>query len=191
MLARDFPEIWRIPLNENHGFGGGYNRAVAQVDWEIVVLLNNDMLVAEDFAEYLLAPFATDDTLFAVTAQIFLQDQTRRREETGRTSARLRWGEIEYAHLPVDHLDGPVPVLWAGGGSSAVSRDKFMALGGFDEVFNPFYMEDVDLSLRAWRRGWSTLFEPRSTVQHRHRSSTSRLDPAYVDAVIARTVRCS
>ena len=35
MLARDFPEVRRIPLGENHGFGGGYNRAIAQVDWDI------------------------------------------------------------------------------------------------------------------------------------------------------------
>ena len=46
MLTRDFPEVRRIPLGENHGFGGGYNRAIAQVDWDVVVLLNNDMLVA-------------------------------------------------------------------------------------------------------------------------------------------------
>ena len=149
------------------------------MDWDVVILLNNDMLVAEDFADHLLAPFAADDDLFAVTAQIFLQDQTRRREETGRTSARLRAGEIEYAHLPVDGLDGPVPVLWAGGGSSAVSRRKFEALGGFEDLYNPFYMEDVDLSFRAWRRGWPTLLEPRSQVaapaQGLHGASGPRL----------------
>ena len=71
-----------------------------------------------------------------------------------------------------------MPVLWAGGGSSAVSRRKFEALGGFEELYNPFYMEDVDLSFRAWRRGWPSLLAPRSVVQHRHRGSTGRLDPA-------------
>jgi GT2 family glycosyltransferase/glycosyltransferase involved in cell wall biosynthesis len=185
-LAREYPEVKTIPLGENHGFGRGYNRAIQQVPWEIVILLNNDMAVDEDFADHLIAPFRDDDDIFAVSSQIFFQDPERRREETGRTSARFRHGRLECAHLPVEHGDALVPVFWLGGGSAAVSRRKFEQLGGFDDLYSPFYFEDVDLSFRAWQRGWPTLLAPRSRVLHRHRGSTSRLDPGYVETIVAR-----
>jgi GT2 family glycosyltransferase/glycosyltransferase involved in cell wall biosynthesis len=185
-LAREFPTVGRIAIPDNLGFGGGYNAAMPHVPWEVVVLLNNDMLVAEDFADHLLEPFAQADDVFAVGAQIFHQDERARRQETGRTSARFHDGELQCAHVPVETEDGFVPVLWAGGGSSAFSRAKFAALGGFEDLYNPFYFEDVDLSFRAWKRGWRVLLAPRSKVYHRHRASSRRLNPSYVDRVVAR-----
>jgi GT2 family glycosyltransferase/glycosyltransferase involved in cell wall biosynthesis len=187
-LEEAFSGVTVLPLGENLGFGAGYNHAVDLVSWDIVILLNNDMLVAEDFAEHLLAPFSGEasDGIFAVTAQIHFQDQDRRRDETGRTSARYAGGELQCAHLPIDVGDALQPVLWAGGGSSAVSRAKFLALGGFEELYNPFYVEDLDLSFRAWQRGWATYLAPAATVYHRHRGSTSKLDPKGVETIVAR-----
>ena len=186
LLASEFRDVITIPLGKNHGFGRGYNLAVPKVPWDVVIFLNNDMAVEDDFADHLLAPFRDDDTIFAVSAQVFFQDADRRREETGRTSARFWRGELECAHLPVEHGEALLPVFWLGGGSAAVSRRKFEQLGGFEELYSPFYVEDLDLSFRAWQHGWSTLLAPRSRVLHRHRGSTSRLDPAYVDTIVAR-----
>ena len=187
-LRQAFPGVTTLPLEENLGFGAGYNRAIGVVSWDVVILLNNDMLVAEDFAEHLLAPFSDEDGdgVFAVTAQIHFQEQHREREETGCTTARFSHGELECAHLPVEAGDGLRPVLWAGGGSSAVSRAKFLELGGFEDLFNPFYVEDLDLSFRAWQHGWTTYLAPDSTVYHRHRGSTGRLDPRVVETIVAR-----
>lgn len=185
-LARDYPQVLAIPLEENRGFGGGYNLAMRRAPWDVVILLNNDMTVREDFADHLLEPFRHDDSVFAVSAQIFFQDPHAKREETGRTSARFHRGELQCAHFPVGSDEAMVPVFWLGGGSAAVSRKKFEALGGFEELYYPFYVEDVDLSFRAWQRGWPTLLAPRSRVVHRHRGSTSRLDLRYVEGIIAR-----
>jgi GT2 family glycosyltransferase len=185
-LARDYPQVLAIPLAENRGFGGGYNAAMRRVPWDVVILLNNDMAVRDDFADHLLEPFRYEDSLFAVSSQIFFQDQLVRREETGRTSARFNRGELQCAHFPVGAGEEIVPVFWLGGGSAAVSREKFETLGGFEELYSPFYVEDVDLSFRAWQRGWPTLLAPRSKVIHKHRGSTGRLDPQYVEGIIAR-----
>lgn len=53
----------------------------------------------------------------------------------------------------------------------AVSREKFLALGGFLPLLKPFYWEDFDLGVRAWRRGWETWLEPRSLVLHQEKGS--------------------
>ena len=40
--------------------------------------------------------------------------------------------------------------------------------------YHPFYWEDVEWGVRAWRDGLRVLFAPRSRVSHRHRASTAR-----------------
>jgi len=47
-------------------------------------------------------------------------------------------------------------------------------LGGFCPLFDPFYYEDVEVSLQALLRGWDILFVPGSRVKHEHGSSTCR-----------------
>ncbi len=44
---------------------------------------------------------------------------------------------------------------------------QFVELGGFDPLYRPAYFEDVDLSYRAWMRGWRTVYEPESIIYHR------------------------
>ena len=39
-------------------------------------------------------------------------------------------------------------------------------MSGFDKLFRPFNWEDWDISYHAWKRGWKTLYEPRSQVYH-------------------------
>jgi GT2 family glycosyltransferase len=63
------------------------------------------------------------------------------------------------------------PTLFAVGGYMAVDRAKFIALSGFDPLFFPAYGEDIDLCLRAWERGWPSLYVPESVVYHRQGAS--------------------
>ncbi|MEZ0227198.1 MAG: glycosyltransferase family 2 protein, partial [Planctomycetota bacterium] len=71
--------------------------------------------------------------------------------------ARANQGEVRAA---------PIPSLFPLGGAVALDRARFLELGGFDPLYHPFYYEDVDLGLCAWRRGWKCLVEPRSRVRH-------------------------
>ena len=175
-LRNAYPEeVDLLALPENLGFAEGNNRGVAAASHDIVLLLNNDMIVDESFLRPLLAGFDKPD-VFAVTAQIEFPSD-RRREETGHTRGSFRSGFLHLEHGPIRpyHLAGRrIPVLWAGGGSSAFRRDRFLELGGFDSIFSPCYFEDTDLSYRAWRRGWRVLLAAESRVVHKHRSSTSR-----------------
>jgi len=60
------------------------------------------------------------------------------------------------------------------GGAFAVRRDRFLSLGGFDDLFEPFYYEDTDLGFRAWRRGWTCVVVPESRVIHMHAGVIAR-----------------
>ena len=49
MLEEEFPSVRLIRLDQNYGFAEGYNRALAQVEAEYVVLLNSDVEVSPDW----------------------------------------------------------------------------------------------------------------------------------------------
>src|SRR5262245_31151865 len=154
-IRQNFPCVRILMLDRNYGFTGGNNRGIADAKTDVVVLLNNDMIVDREFLRPLLNPFS-DPSIFAVTSQIFFQDRTRRREETGKTRARFEDGFFYLWHddiHPVDDTYETIPVFWAGGGSCAIDRQKYLAIGGFDSLYRPFYLEDTDLSYQAWKRG--------------------------------------
>ena len=187
-IRQNFPSVRILCLDRNYGFAEGNNRGVADVQTGIIVLLNNDMIVDRGFLRPLTDAFS-DDSVFAVTSQIFFHDQTRRREETGKTRARFERGFFYLWHgdiQPADQSAGTVPVVWAGGGSCAIDRNKFLAIGGFDSLYHPFYVEDTDLSYQAWKRGWKCLLAPASRVIHKHRSTSK---PRFGEDFVENTIR--
>ena len=190
VLDDEFPGVRVLPLDRNYFFSAGNNAGVRVASHDLIVLLNNDMRVEPDFLEPLLEPFKHDDDVFAVSSQVFFADQGRRREETGLTAGRFLEGRLQLAHLPVPPLgDAPVPILWAGGGSCAIDRRKYLELGGLDVLFDPFYCEDADLSLRAWQNGWRVLFAPESRVHHEHRATSKRVfGEAFVNETFRRNM---
>jgi O-antigen biosynthesis protein len=188
-LKVHFPDVRVMTLDRNYGFSIGNNKGFQSVQSDVVVLLNNDMLVAPDFLQPLLAPLA-DSSVFAVASQIYFQDPSRRREETGKTKGAFEKGFFRLWHdqvLPSEEKCAALPIFWAGGGACAVDMRKLKAIGGFDTLYHPFYVEDTDLSWQAWKRGWKSLFAPQSHVVHKHRgTSRPRFGDAFVDSTTRR-----
>ena len=70
ILEQEFPEVELIRFSQNHGFAGGYNRAVGLVPEEIVVLLNSDVEVAPGWLEPLVALLDEEPGIAAVQPKI-------------------------------------------------------------------------------------------------------------------------
>jgi len=152
-VAAAFPQVKLLALPRNLGFGGGSNAGIRAAANNVVVLLNSDMRVAPDFLAPLLEGFA-DSEVFAVSCQIFFADPQRLREETGLTQGWWQDGGLRVRHRADAGIDELFPCFYPGGGSSAFDRAKFLELGGFDPLFEPFYLEDAALGYLAWKRGW-------------------------------------
>jgi len=183
-IRANYPYVRVVALEQNLGFGGGSNAGFRAAHNDIVVLLNSDMRVEPDFLSPLLAGFE-DETVFAVSCQIFLGDPTKRREETGLTEGWWQDGALRVSHRADNAVDQPFPCFYGGGGSCAFDRHKFLALGGFDHLLAPFYLEDTDLGYMAWKRGWKVLYQPSSVVHHEHRGTIGkRFSPAYINSVL-------
>jgi GT2 family glycosyltransferase/glycosyltransferase involved in cell wall biosynthesis len=172
-LGERFPQVRVVALERNLGFGGGSNAGFRAARNDVVVLLNNDMRVDRGFLRPLLDGF-TDESVFAVSCQIFFSDPARLREETGLTQGWWADGSLRVRHRADEAVRDLYPCFYGGGGSCAFDRAKFLELGGFDPLLAPFYLEDTDLGYLAWKRGWKVFYQPRSMVWHEHRGTIGR-----------------
>jgi GT2 family glycosyltransferase/glycosyltransferase involved in cell wall biosynthesis len=173
-LAREYPAVRVIQSTSTLSFSKAVNAGIIAARFRRTLLLNNDMVVQPGFVDALNSAFEGNPDLFCATAQIFFPPGVRR-EETGKAV----WRRENPTDFPV-RCDDPIPgedltwVLYGSGGCSLFDTSKLLALGGLSEVFEPAYVEDLDLGYRAWKRGWPSIFCAAAQVEHRHRATTSR-----------------
>jgi GT2 family glycosyltransferase len=179
-LCQTFGSVKWVVHEENQGFGQTANQAILDNSADLVVLLNDDIQILE-FPVESLARLFEDERLFGVTFRSF--DETERFRE-GAKRLVWRFGYPRILHNERDQfplLDHRYFSSYAVGGHAAFHRAKFLALGGFDSLFDPFYWEDVDLAARAAAAGWHCLYSPEFTVSH---SSQGAIRSTYDIAMI-------
>lgn len=172
LVAREHPDVRVVRQTRNRGFGPTANLGAEQARAPRVFFLNSDVSVHPGFLAPLVQQLDVADR-FSV-ASIHLDEEGRVRTPN-QVAPEMRRGQIRLRGLDLDPLRragrlaalGPLRTLFGSGGSLLVRRDRFLELGGFAAAFAPFYYEDTDLGWRAWRRGWSTVVDPRSVVTHR------------------------
>jgi glycosyltransferase involved in cell wall biosynthesis len=133
------------------------------------------MLVEGGFLAALRRPFETVPELFSSTAQIFFPEG-QRREETGKTVLPAHRPVLDFPLRCDEPLEGEDQsyVLYGSGGCTLYDAAKLAALGGLDEVYEPAYVEDLDLGVRGWLAGWPSVLAAQARVLHKHRTTTSR-----------------
>ena len=160
--------ILRLIRNEkNLGFGSACNCGIAAARNGLIFLLNNDVKLSETAIEPLVQNFA-DQSVFAVHCRVY-DLRTGRECGSGKLGSFSRgFLRVHRSYTVSEVAAGSLDLIsiFAGGGSSMYDRNKFMEIGGFDELFAPFYWEDVELSYRAWKRGYRVKYEPRSIAYH-------------------------
>ena len=164
--AADRREIHQTVFNDqNLGFPAGVNQAINTARGEYVLLLNNDVRLRPDCILPLAEHFA-DPGVFAVTGKLL--NQAEDVFCNGGKVARFRrgmWSTYQnYDLLPGADPAQPLLSFTAIGAFSAYDRARFLDLGGFDPL--TAMVEDIELSYRAWKRGWMIKYEPRSIACH-------------------------
>jgi GT2 family glycosyltransferase len=166
MLDKFFPSVVLLINSHNVGFGKNVNNAVKVAKFAVVLILNSDMKIDEDYFKHQISLLKKKDT-FSVGGKII--DQSTLSVEAG-WRPYIRHGKIRWN--PVNSVDNLlIETFYVCGGNTLVSKERFLELGGYLEVYKPFYLEDVDLSIRAWRSGYKCYYSPNSICYHK-KSST-------------------
>jgi len=164
-VRENYPQIVLLVNDKNYGFGDTINRGIFAARYEIVLALNTDVLVEEDLFYKSLRWF-DDPAVFSVTPNI-IDPRNGKSQAITKLRPGVCWFRTENLQLhDLPDTTGEIPIFFGSGGASFYDRCKLALLGGFDPIYRPFYVEDMDLSYRAWKNGWKCLFEPSAMVYH-------------------------
>ncbi|MFA6453502.1 MAG: glycosyltransferase [Microgenomates group bacterium] len=157
LLKNDFPEVIIVERKKNEGFASNVNSGFAKASGDLVFLLNSDASPDMDALKYAL-PHFENEQVFSVGCNV------------GGLWAIGKFENGYFWHNEADvEQEGEIKshqTLWASGGSAIFRKSVWDELKGLDELFNPFYVEDVDLGYRATKRGYINIWEPKSKVEH-------------------------
>jgi len=177
-LAESPPELRLVQRHRQGGFPVAANHGVQAARGEYIFLVNNDVVVPRGVVGTLLEELR-DPKVFAVVPGI---SRTSTEVDESRTRLFFRRGLV-------------VTTFWAGeqepdyacGAAMCCRRSDFLALGGFDPLYVPFYWEDVDLSYRARKRGFLVKRVKEATVFHAHSQTIGAIkDRSFVQKVYER-----
>lgn len=172
-LRREFPEVELICFDENHGFAGGYNKALERIGEEIVVLLNSDVEVAEGWLEPLVKTLLEHPEVAAVQPKIKTWRDKSKFEYAGACGGFIdtlgfpfcRGRILEVVEEDTGQYDDAAEVFWCSGAALCIRRKAYLEAGGLDERFFA-HMEEIDLCWRLRRAGKRLRACPESVVYH-------------------------
>ncbi len=168
MLKSKYKQVRAILNSENVGFGRANNQGIRQSRAEYIFLLNSDTIVINNAIGKLLA-FAHQHPKSFVGPKLLNLDRSIQTSCGPFFSLPVvfaalflrgdRIGLTRWSPNSVRRVD------WVSGAALMGQRKLFVDDLLFDEkIF--MYMEEIDLLYRARRRGYSTLFYPRSVIIH-------------------------
>ncbi len=166
-LKSHYPQVLLICNEQNQGFSPTINKGIFAAQYDYLFLLNSDVKLTEKYFKPLLRYFDREDT-FGVMGRIvgwddeLIQDAAKYPSFHG---AKIKTSGNYYLAHPSEN--DWLFSMYLSGANAFVSREKLIALGGFDELFAPFYVEDFELSLRAWRMGWKCYYEHFAVCMHK------------------------
>lgn len=173
ILAAEFPAVRTLGLGANHGFAGGYNRALAAIEARYYVLLNSDVEVSPGWLGPVVGAMEADPRVAAAQPKVRALADRRLFEYAGAAGGFVDALGYPYCRGRVlgaveedrGQYDTPADVLWATGAAMFVRADAFRQAGGFDERFFA-HMEEIDLCWRLRDAGHRVVCVPSSVVYH-------------------------
>jgi len=172
-VRANVPDAEVIGMTENHGFAGGYNTALAQVDATYFVLLNSDVEVTPGWVGTLRAHLDTRPDMAACQPKMLSHRNRTTFEHAGAAGGYIdrngypfcRGRIFEITEQDQGQYDDDRDVFWATGACLMIRAEAFRAAGGFDATLFA-HMEEIDLCWCLRRMGWRIGYTSAATVYH-------------------------
>lgn len=206
-LAAAYPEVQLLALPMNTGFCGGNNAGYARSSGELLVLLNNDAELRDDFLARMDEAAKEEGcggesggsgdgpggrpgenaggTAGMFAGKILMHDRRNVFDSTGLLVypdglCRSRgWLEEDRGQY-----DEPGEILCPNGCAAVYCRRMLEDVGFFDDAYFA-YLEDLDLGLRGQLRGWRCRYVPGAVAWHK-KSMTSGYHSAFKAHLVER-----
>ena len=167
ILTQKYPAVHFIASPINLGFAAGNNLALDKInadEYEFVLFLNNDTLVAPDFISPLRAAFENNPNIVAVQPCIFYEKAPNKIWNAG--GIWNQWIGDSFS-LKKNQTNNTISYCdWLTGCAILAKTATLKKLGGFDPSFFAYY-EDVDLSFRLRQDGRQLAMVPKSIIWHK------------------------
>ena len=179
-LSENYPRI-SVISHANRGLCS-YNDVVPELGGDVAVLLNNDIKLhagaVDPLVEPLLAGNSPSGSSSTGDSRCFMTAPRCRRFDDAtyegfRTAISWRWGLVQATALyPGHEATVGLPGHTASAGAvMAVDCRKFMELGGFDPLYLPGRLEDLDFAFRGYQAGYHARYVPHSLAWHKGMAS--------------------
>jgi len=167
-LKTNYPSVIILQNAINSGFSVTANKGIYAARHNTVLLLNSDVKLSPGYFLQQLHYFEREDT-FGVMGRITGWDDDKIQD--GAKYPRFEGAKIKtsgnYLLKDTTLMDGGLYSMYLSGANALIDKEKFIAIGGFNELFSPFYVEDYELSIRAWRLGYKCYFDYQSICRHK------------------------
>lgn len=172
-IEHHYPEVHIIRLRKNYGFALGYNKGIAQIDSDYIVIVNSDVLITSDWISPLIKTMQSDPLIFAVQPKILSISAPNYFEYAGAAGGFLdllryplcRGRIIDYIEQDQGQYDETIEVFWATGAAMVVKTAVYKVLGGFDGDYFA-HQEEIDLCWRMKRIGGKIVTHHETSVFH-------------------------
>ncbi|GAG62759.1 unnamed protein product [marine sediment metagenome] len=187
LIKNNFPDIQIYESSKNLGFAGAVNLGVNLSSGDIIVLLNPDVVVKENWLLTLTEAFQNEQvgvvgSIILDSNQSFIQHAGAVIHKNGLTEhIELSFKEVsltdneklmekikekikkEFEKTDIDYVTGA---------SMAIRRSLWDKLCGFDEKYFPGYFEETDFCIKIKNLGYKVILEPKSVCIHKQASSS-------------------
>lgn len=167
-LKHHYPQIRLLQNKVNGGFSVTANNGIRAASYDKVLLLNSDVKLTPDYFANQYKYFDKPDT-FGVMGRIIGWDDDKIQD--GAKLPYFHGSKIKtsgnYLLKDEKQMQDGLYSMYLSGANAFIDKEKFLQIGGFNELFSPFYIEDFELSLRAWRLGFKCYYDYSSICQHK------------------------
>ena len=178
-LEERYPDL-RVIRCENRALCS-FNEVVPSLNCDVAILLNNDVKLAPDAVDPLVEPLLRDAPAYDpgcfMTAPLCWQMDGQTCEGL-KTSVRWRWGLVQATGRFPGHERAMyrADLTASAGAAMAIDCRMFEEIGGFDPLYLPGRIEDLDFGYRGFLAGYHARYVPHSVAYHHGMAS---FGPAY------------
>jgi len=172
-IKSEYPDVHLVESKKNLGVAGGRNIGIKYADqkfnYKYLLFLDDDIIIEKKALTEMVCSFYKDKSIGIVAPKCLMSKTPGVIGYAGGMSVNLFSGKIINiggGEKDEGQFDKP-GFISSCGGLCLISRELINQVGIFDEKFNPYGWEDVDLSLRARQKGFKIFYNHKAVIYHK------------------------